>query len=191
MPSQKPVLTPRQEKWFATVQANFEAKTGKPLAEWQKIIKKCPETKPRAQAAWLKENYGIGINHASYILSSVSEQTMWEDPDALLDALWKDAGARKIYEAVAKTAAKIKGTITGPRKTFVSFARNFQYAAIRPVKLGVRLGFALPPSAAKCLSATKKNESWSERLKSALVLSKVSDVDAEVKALLKQAFNAS
>jgi hypothetical protein len=105
--------------------------------------------------------------------------------------LWTDAGARKIYDSVAKAAAKIKRTIVGPRKTFVSFARNFQYAAIRPVKCGVRLGLAVAPSASKRLAPAKKSEGWSERLKSALILTKVSGVDAELKALLKQAFDAS
>ena len=37
-------LTPRQQKWFATVKANFEAKTGKPLGDWVKIARSCPET---------------------------------------------------------------------------------------------------------------------------------------------------
>ena len=29
-----PQLTERQAKWFATVKANFEAQTGKPLPGW-------------------------------------------------------------------------------------------------------------------------------------------------------------
>lgn len=195
MPAQKtaakPTLTPRQEKWFATVKANFEAKSGKSLEAWRKILAKCPETTSGKQARWLKEKHGLGVNHAAYVISSVRDHSHWDDPDALVDALWKDAGARLIYEAVLKAAEKIKGTIVGPRKTFVSFSREFQYAAIKPVKDGVRLGFAVPPSAAKRLSPAKKNEGWSERLKSALVLAKLSDVDADVKALLKQAFDVS
>ena len=54
------VLTERQKKWFATVQANLEKNTGKPLADWIEIMKTCPETAPRAQAAWLKAEYGVG-----------------------------------------------------------------------------------------------------------------------------------
>lgn len=186
-----PRLTERQEKWFATVRANFEAKTGKSLAEWQAVMKSCPETRPRAQAAWLKAQHGVGVNHAAYILSSVREQTMWDDPDALLAALWKDLAQRKIYDALAKAAGAFEGAIVGPRKTFVSFARNFQFAAARPTKDGVRLGLALPPSADARLEASRKNEGWSERLKSVLVLTKASDVDARLKALLKAAFEAS
>lgn len=186
-----PALTPRQEKWFATVKANFEAKTGKSLEAWQKILAACPETTSGKQARWLKQHHGVGVNHAAYIISSIADHTHWDDPDALLDALWKDATARRIYEAVAKSARAIKGTIVGPRKTFVAFSREFQYAAAKPSKEGVRLGLAVPPAASKRLSPPKKSEGWSERLKSVLVLTKPGDVDAEVKALLKKAFEAS
>ena len=65
------VLTERQKKWFATVQANFEKNTGKPLAAWIEIMKTCPETKPRAQMAWLKANHGVLQNGAALILSSM------------------------------------------------------------------------------------------------------------------------
>ena len=41
-------LTPRQQKWFASVQASLERDTGKTLDEWVAIAKSCPETKPRA-----------------------------------------------------------------------------------------------------------------------------------------------
>ena len=32
-------MTERQKKWFATVRANFETATGKPMAEWVEIIR--------------------------------------------------------------------------------------------------------------------------------------------------------
>ena len=186
-----PKLTERQEKWFATVRANFEAKTGKSLDDWKAVMKTCPETRPRAQAAWLKERHGVGVNHAATILSSLNEQTMWDDPHALLDALWKDPEQRRIYDALAKAAGAIDGAIVGPRKTFVSFARNFQFAAARPSRDGVRLGLAVPPAADPRLAAPKKGEGWSERLKSVIVLTKASEIDARLRSLLKAAFDAS
>ena len=42
------VLTERQQKWFATVEANFEKATGRPVAVWVDILKGCPETRPKA-----------------------------------------------------------------------------------------------------------------------------------------------
>ncbi|HEX5262572.1 MAG TPA: hypothetical protein VFW13_03545 [Phenylobacterium sp.] len=44
-------LTPRQEKWFASVKASLERDTGKSLDEWVAIARTCPETRPKARAA--------------------------------------------------------------------------------------------------------------------------------------------
>lgn len=83
------VLTERQKKWFATVQANLEKNTGKPLADWVAIMKACPETAPRAQAAWLKAEHGVGQNHAAQILDACrpSDGAGWDEPEALRAAL--------------------------------------------------------------------------------------------------------
>ena len=63
-------LTERQRKWFATVQANFAGSTGRPMAEWVEIMKACPAQGPKAQAAWLKAEHGVGANHAAQILKA-------------------------------------------------------------------------------------------------------------------------
>ena len=52
------------------------------------------------------------------------------------------------------------------------------------------LGLAVTPDADPRLEAPK-NESWSERLRSKLVLSGPSEVDASVKALLQKAWDNS
>jgi len=58
-------LSPRQQKWFASVKASLERDTGKTLEEWIAIARTCPETKPRARAQWLKDNHGLGQNRAA------------------------------------------------------------------------------------------------------------------------------
>ena len=79
------VLTERQKKWFATVQANFETVTGKPVAARVEIMKTCPETAPRARAAWLKAHHGLGVNHAAKVLEACrpSDGPGWDEPEAL------------------------------------------------------------------------------------------------------------
>ena len=184
-------LTERQQKWFATVKANFEAKTGKSLAEWVKIAKTCPHDKPRARQAWLKEHYGLGVNHASFVLSEAfpPEGPSWDDADALRAALWSDAGSLKILEAVEK-ASKGVGEITqGQRKGYTAFSKGVQFAAMRPLKGGkALLGLKLDPKTSKRLTPSVKKESWSERLSSVVELSSPKDVDGELKALFAKAY---
>lgn len=186
----KSVLTERQQKWFASVEASLERDTGKPLAEWIKIAKKCPETTPGKRTQWFRENYGLGVNRIAHIMSvAFPDATSWDDPDALLDQLWKDKEGRAIYEAVAKLVRKEFPEATiGPRKTFVSFSRKIQFAGILPLRGGkAELGLPLPVSASKRLSPMKRRP-WAEKHTAILELSSAKDVDAEVKRLLQLAW---
>jgi hypothetical protein len=185
-------LTPRQRKWFASVQASLERDTGKTLEAWVVIAKSCPETRPRARAEWLREHYGLGANRAAHVLSVAFPTTDgWDHPEAAREALWTDPASRAIFEAVEKIALAYPNAITGQRKAFTAFSREFQFAAVKPIKGGkAMLGLALTPDADPRL-AEPKNEGWSERLKSKLLLEDAGQADASVAALLKQAWARS
>jgi hypothetical protein len=180
------VLTERQQKWFASVQANLEKNTGRPLAAWVEIMKACPETTPRAQAAWLKAEYGVGQNHAAQILDACSPKdgVGWDEPEALRGALWKDPGSLAILEAVERIAAADPSVISGQRKGYTSFSRAVQFAATRPLKGGrALLGLKLEPNVSPRLSPSVRKESWSERLTAVVELDTPDQVDAEIARL--------
>ncbi|GAA0638399.1 DUF4287 domain-containing protein [Brevundimonas lenta] len=184
-------FTDRQKKWFATVQANFEAATGKPIEAWVEIMKACPETGHRARLAWLKAEHGIGVNHGSHILDACApkgEGLGWDDPDALRAALWKDAGSLAILEAIERVAADVDGVISGQRKGYTPFSRSVQFAATRPLKGGrALLGLKLDPDASDRLRASVRKESWSERLVAVVELNAADQVDAEIARLFAAA----
>jgi hypothetical protein len=78
--------------------------------------------------------------------------------------------------------------IIGPRKTFVSFSRKVQFAAILPARGGkAELGLPLPVATSKRLEPAKKRP-WAERHTATLTLASPKEVDAEVKRLLKLAW---
>ena len=184
------VLTERQQKWFASVEANFEKATGRPVAVWVDILKGCPETRPRAQAAWLKATHGIGANHAAHILSAARpEEAMgWDDAEALRAALWSEPRSLAILEAIERAAAGVDGVISGQRKGYTSFSRAVQFAATRPLKGGrALLGLKLDPAASSRLTPAARRESWSERLSAIVELDGPGAVDAEIGRLFAQA----
>ncbi len=184
------VLTARQNLWFATVQANLEKNTGKPLADWVAIMKTCPETAPRAQAAWLKAEHGVGQNHAAQILDGCrpADGPGWDEPEALRAALWKDAASLAILEMVERIAGGVEGVISGQRKGYTSFSRSVQFAAMRPLKGGwALLGLKLAPEVSPRLSPLARRESWSERLSATVELDAADRVDAEISRLFAQA----
>lgn len=186
-------LTVQQQKWFASVREGLERDTGKTLEQWAAIARKCPETKHRARVNWLKEHHGLGVNRAATVLDAAfgGENMGWDNPEALVAALWKDPAQLKIHDALVAAISKFEGVTIGERKTFTGFSRRAQFAAARPTKEGVRLGLAVDPKASKRFAAPKKNEGWSDRNKSVLVLTSTKDIDADLKTLLKTAFEAS
>ncbi len=186
-------LSPRQQKWFASVQASLERDTGRTLDEWVAIARTCPETKHRARAAWLKANYGLLQNRAMHVLSVAfpPETGGWAEGDTLRDALWTDPASRAILEAVQAAATALPDVVMGQRKQFTAFSREFQFVSVKPLKGGkASLGIAVAPDADPRLEVPK-NEAWSERLKSKMLLENAGAVDASVKALLKAAWERS
>ncbi|MFN3669484.1 MAG: DUF4287 domain-containing protein [Brevundimonas sp.] len=183
-------LTERQQKWFATVEANFEQATGRPVAVWVDILKGCPETRPKAQAAWLKATHGLGANHAAHILDAArpDQAIGWDDAEALRAALWAEPRSLAVLEAMERRAAEVEGVIVGQRKGYTAFSRAVQFAAMRPLKGGrALLGLKLETAVSPRLLAAVRRESWSERLTAVVELDGPGAVDAEIGRLFAQA----
>lgn len=182
-------LTERQQKWFASVRASLETKTGKSLDQWVAVARGCPETAHRARLKWLKDNHGLLQNHASQVLEQAFGSAMsWTDADGLINLLWADPASRAIFERVDAAARGLGEIVRTARKGYTAWSRKVQFAAARPVKGGAAmLGLAVPADAAARLEAPR-NESWSERLKSRTLLSSPAEVDDELEALLRRAW---
>ena len=182
-------VTDRQAKWFASVRDGLERDTGKTLAEWATIARTCPETGHRARLRWLKEQHGLLQNRASLVLDEAfGGSESWGDAQALIDALWVDAGSRAILQAVETAVADLPDTVRTARKGYTAWSRKVQFAALRPTRGGgAILGVAVTPAIPGRLQ-TPRNESWSERLKARAALAGPADVDAEVRAWLRAAW---
>ena len=188
----EPNLTERQRKWFASVRAGLERDTGRSLDAWVEIARTCPETGPRARLAWLKARHGLRQNRASQVLAAAFPSAMgWEDPQKLLTALWTDPASKALFEAVDAAARRPNEVLQTVRKSYTAWSRKVQFAAARPVKGGkLMIGLAVAPDASPCLEAPR-SESWSERLKARTLISSTADVDDELEALLKAAWERS
>jgi len=186
-------LTEQQEKWFASLRANLQRETGKTLEEWVEIVRRdCHESKPGKQVAWLKAHHGLGVNRSAHILGEAFPSEMgWDNPDKLREALWTDPTSTEILLAVEAALADFDGLVTGQRKAFTAWSRKLQFAALKPAKGGgAVLGLAVTPDASPRL-LEPRNEGWSERLRAKLHLGAPADLDDDLKALLKAAWERS
>jgi Domain of unknown function (DUF4287) len=48
---------------------SIEAKYGRPIADWQALIRSSPLTKHMELVAWLKTEYGLGHGHANALVA--------------------------------------------------------------------------------------------------------------------------
>ncbi|CAM3162131.1 DUF4287 domain-containing protein [Sphingomonas antarctica] len=186
MPSDLAHLTERQQKWFASVKASLETRTGKTLDQWVAIAKTCPHDKPNARRDWLKAEHGLLQNSAMFVLHEAFPEA--DDAGALRDALWRDPEARETLESVRKFSESLGPIVVGQRKSFTAFSRDVQFAAMRPVKgKGALLGLKLDPALSPRLIAPVRAESWSERLTATILLPDAAAFDDEAQDLFRQA----
>jgi hypothetical protein len=171
------------------VRESIQRETGRSVEDWAIIARDCPETKHRARLKWMKDTYGLGQNRASVILDAAFPARIgWSDPATLGETLWADPQSRAIRDAVEVAATSLGEVLVTQRKSYTAFSRAVQFAAVRPDKNGTaRLGLAIMPDTDQRLAPAKR-ESWSERLKSYLILDDPAAVDTGITALLRQAW---
>jgi hypothetical protein len=183
-------LTERQRNWFAALREGLERDTGRTLDQWVEIARTCPETGQRARLAWFKAEHGLAQNRASLVLSTAfPPEVGWNDPEALADALWKSPQGCVLLDAVKEAMATLDDVVTGQRKAFTAFSRNYQFAAARPDGDALILGLAVPPETAAELEPPTR-ASWSERLKSQARIVIPDDITPLLPAI-KRAWQAS
>ncbi len=128
-----PQMTARSAKWMESVKANFAEATGKSLEAWMKRAKAQGFDKDvKATRKWLKEEEGLTMVQANYVLLSLFPET--EDEEELLAAQYVGAKAalRPIYDRLAEVARGFGDDVMiAPRKSQVTFARQVTFAVVR------------------------------------------------------------
>jgi hypothetical protein len=183
----------RTKKWMASVEANLESATGKSLAEWIKIAKKCPPGPYMSQLKWFKQHHGLGQARAGLILERAFGREIFGDvePEQLVDGLFAKsfAAQRPLYEAIEKYARTLAGINVAPRKGYVALYRNKQFAAMKPSKEGFVVGLAMKNYPKNPRLQPVKNLGGGDRTKFAVTVKTAKEIDADLKALIKAAWS--
>lgn len=192
----------RQERFVATspeqamanMIANMKANTGRSLDEWLKITAKAKLTKHGEIVKMLKSDHALGHGFANLVAHrTLSSDAGSHDRDDLLAAQYAGpkAALKPIYDKlVGMIEALGKDVELAPKKAYMSVRRSKQFALIQPstatrLDLGLNLKGAAPKG--RLEASGSFNAMCSHRVR----LEKPADVDAEVKAWLKQAYDAA
>lgn len=175
------------EDQLATMLANIPEKTGKPLADWIRIIRQSGHDKHGAILKFLKEEHGVSHGFANLIASKARET---DDEVDLVASQYSGAKTdlRPLYEEIVAYAKSLGSDVEiAPKKASVSLRRKKQFALVTPAtKTRIDLGVAL-----KGEEPTNRLETYNAMCSHRIRLETVSDFDDEAKLWVKEAYSRS
>jgi len=185
------------QKWVG----ELKQKTGRSLEEWLKHIKQAGPKTEEERRQWLKEEYKLGTNTASWLAERVEGKGQESsDPDLYLKAAERDVEKmysggkthlRPIYDALLKLGLKVgKEAKACPCQTIVPLYRNHVFAQIKPTTQSrIDLGFALGDLKPTGRLIDTGGFAKKDRITHRIPLSSLEDIDDEVKHWLKVAYD--
>lgn len=184
------------EEMMAAMIDNLGQTTGKPIAEWVKIIKSTKLEKHGEIVKLLKTKHGVTHGYANAIAHRALKSSSGEMAAAgedLVGAQYSGAkaGLRPIYDALMRAIQKFGTDVEfAPKKTYVSVRRSKQFAIIQPstatrVDVGINLKGVSPKG--RLEASGSFNAMVSHRVR----VEQLSEVNSELEKWLKQAYDAA
>jgi hypothetical protein len=182
------------EDAVASMTANLKANTGKSLDEWLKLTAKSKLTKHGEIVKMLKADHGVGHGFANLIAhKTLASDAGSHDGGDLLAAQYAGPKAtlKPIYD-------KLVGIVEGfgkdielsPKKAYMSLRRSKQFGLIQP-STATRLDLGLNLKGVQPKGRLEPAGSWNAMCSHRVKLASPADVDTEVKAWLKKAYDAA
>ena len=178
----------------ASMIANMLEKTGKTLEAWLKIVAKTKLAKHGEIVAMLKADHGLGHGFANLVAhKALASDAGSSDGDDLLAAQYAGAKAalKPAYDKLATMVAGFgKDVEFSPKKAYVSLRRSKQFGLIQP-STATRLDLGLNLKGVAPSGRLEASGSWNAMCTHRVKLASAADIDAEVKAWLKKAYDAA
>jgi hypothetical protein len=172
---------------------NLEDRTGRSLAGWFTLLDDQSFAKHGDYLKYLKGEMGVTHGYANLIALKHREATAGGSKDDPLEAQYAGGkkGLRSIYDRIVATVEKIGDDVEiAPKKTYVSLRRKKQFALVQPsTKDRVDLGLNLQGESAG--GRLEASGSFNAMVTHRIRLNTPQDVNAEVKAWIKQAYDAA
>ena len=190
--------TEKDNKAFQSYLDNIKAKTGKTPADFRALAEKQGLTKPGTKTgevvAWLKGEFGLGHGHSMalvHVINSADKPKVSEEDAIAAHFKGNKAAWRKPYDALLTKVNKFGADIeVVVGKSYISWVRGTKKFAIvqtsgERLDLGIKLK-GVPPT-----ERLEAAGSWNAMVTHRMRISDPKQLDAEVLAWLKQAYDAA
>ncbi|MEL7540319.1 MAG: DUF4287 domain-containing protein [Pseudomonadota bacterium] len=173
------------EELAQTMINNLPEKTGKSLAEWQKVVAVSGAAKHGEMMKLLKGEHGISHGFANLIAQKCVGNLDVSDDDLVANQYKGKESLKPIHDAIiAYVSAYGSDLEVSPKKTSVSLRRKKQFALIQPsTKTRIDLGINL-----KGVDPEGRLEAMTGMCTHKIRLTRTEEFDGDVKAWLDQAF---
>ncbi len=176
------------------VVAGLKQKTGKTLEEWIRLVKQSAPATGKERVAWLKANYGLGMNYAGFIAERAGGKGGAANyhPEALVEAMLAGpkAALRPIYDRLLRLGLSLgKDVKASPCKTIVPLYRRHVFAQIKPTtQTRLDLGLALKATKVSGRLIDTGGLAKGDRITHRIPITQLTEIDDEAKCWLKAAY---
>lgn len=179
---------------IATMAKNIEAQTGRGVADWVVLARATGLTRHGEILKWLKTEHGLGHGYANFLalrtLEAGGPAPAGDDP---VDGLFTGpkAALHPLYDQLIETVNAFGPDVeVAPKKNNVSLRRAKQFGLLQP-STATRLDVGLILKDVAPTGRLEASGSFNAMFTHRVRVGAASDIDAELKAWLKQAYDAA
>lgn len=170
---------------------DLKSNTGQDLKAWLGTLAECGTTKHNELIKFMKEQHGWRHQNASLlagIFRNDGKPVYASDDDLLESQLAKYPEWRPVFEVVSKSILDaVPGSTMIPKKTYVSFARKREFAAVNIKSKELRLGMDLGDMPEEGIVERAKLTGPMPRISRMVMITGEGGMTPEVISLLRQA----
>lgn len=170
-------------------------KTGKSLEEWLDLIKPAGFTRQMEILNWLKREHHLNHMQAQFVAGIYLNdgKVVFQNESNLLETQFaKCEDMRPLFEHVSDGILKgFPGTQLIPKKTYLSFTDQREFAAINVKPKEIRLGIDLGDEPFDDILQQSKLSGPMPRISHMVVLKDISQLNERVISYLNQSYNRS
>ena len=167
--------------------AALKQKTGRTLEEWIKLVQKSGPATEKDRRAWLKTEYGMGMNYAGWI----AEHSVGKGDDGNPETYLRQAQefVENMFSGGKQSLLPIRDVKVCPGKAIVPLYLKHVFAQIKPTtRTRIDLGLALKDTKVPKRLIDTGGLAKKDRITHRIEITSLKDIDSEVKKWLKTVY---